>query len=94
MLRAVGTLRGQVRTMITLESVQIAVFGAIAGVLIGLGLGWAFITVLSGEGLEDPVIPWPLIGIVLAGSVVVGLLAAVFPANRAAKTPALDAISE
>lgn len=94
MLRAVGTLRRQVRTMITLESVQISVFGAIAGVLIGLGLGWAFITVLSGEGLDDPVIPWPLIGTVLGASVIVGLLAAVFPANRAAKTPPLDAISE
>lgn len=94
MLRAVGTLRRQVRTMITLESVQIALFGAIAGVLIGLGLGWAFIRVLSGEGLDDPVIPWDLIGIVLAGSVVVGLLAAIFPANRAAKTPPLDAIAE
>lgn len=94
MLRAVGTLRGQVRTMITLESVQIAVFGALAGVLIGLGLGWAFITVLSGEGLDTPVVPWNLLGVVLAGSVLVGLLAAVFPANRAARTPPLDAIAE
>ena len=94
MLRAVGTQRRQVRTMITLESVQIAVFGALAGVLIGLGLGWAFVTVLAGEGLGDPTVPWDLMAVVLAGSVVVGLLAAVFPANRAAKTPPLDAIAD
>lgn len=94
MLRAVGTLRSQIRTMITLESVQIAVFGAIAGVLMGLGLGWAFVTVLADQGLDSIAVPWELVGIVLVGSVVVGLLAAVFPANRAAKTPPLDAIAD
>lgn len=94
MLRAVGTQRRQVRTMIILESVQIAVFGAIAGILMGLFLGWMFLTVLSGEGLESPVIPWELLGIVLVGSLVVGVLAAIFPAQRAAKTPPLDAIAD
>ena len=94
MLRAVGTQRRQVRTMITLESVQMTVYGAILGVLLGLGLGWAFLTVLEAKGLTTIVVPWPLIGTVLAGSFVVGLLAAVWPAGRAAKTPPLDAIAE
>lgn len=94
MLRAVGTQRRQVRTMITLESVQMTVYGAILGVLLGLGLGWAFLTVLEAKGLTTIVVPWPLILTVLAGSFVVGLLAAVWPAGRAAKTPPLDAIAE
>ena len=94
MLRAVGTQRRQIRTMITLESVQMTVYGAILGVLLGLGLGWAFLTVLEAKGLTTIVVPWPLIGAVLAGSFVVGLLAAVWPAGRAAKTPPLDAIAE
>ena len=94
MLRAVGTQRRQIRTMITLESVQMTVYGAILGVLLGLGLGWAFLTVLEAKGLTTIVVPWPLIGTVLAGSFVVGLLAAVWPAGRAAKTPPLDAIAE
>lgn len=94
MLRAVGTQRRQVRTMIMLESVQMTVYGAILGVLLGLGLGWAFLTVLEAKGLTTIVVPWPLIGTVLAGSFVVGLLAAVWPAGRAAKTPPLDAIAE
>lgn len=94
MLRAVGTQRRQVRTMITLESVQMTVYGAVLGVLLGLGLGWAFLTVLEAKGLTTIVVPWPLILTVLAGSFVVGLLAAVWPAGRAAKTPPLDAIAE
>ena len=94
MLRAVGTQRRQVRTMITLEPVQMTVYGAVLGVLLGLGLGWAFLTVLEAKGLTTIIVPWQLILTVLAGSFLVGLLAAVWPAGRAAKTPPLDAIAE
>lgn len=93
MLRAVGTQRRQIRTMITLESVQMTVYGALLGVVLGLGLGWAFLTVLEAKGLTTIAVPWPLIGTVLAGSFLVGLIAAVWPAGRAAKTPPLDAIA-
>lgn len=94
MLRAVGTQRGQVRTMIILESVQIAVFGAILGVMTGLLLGWAFLTVLADQGLENIAYPWAMIAAMLAGSVLVGVVAALWPAQRAAKTPPLDAIAD
>ncbi|UIZ93416.1 FtsX-like permease family protein [Corynebacterium sp. CNCTC7651] len=94
MLRAVGTHRRQVRIMIILESVQMAFFGAVLGVLLGLGLGWSFLTVLANQGLEKIVIPWGLVGWMLGGSVVVGIIAALWPAGRAAKTPPLDAIAD
>ncbi|WJY68701.1 ABC transporter permease [Corynebacterium auris] len=94
MLRAVGTQRGQVRTLIILESVQMAVFGAVAGILLGLGLGWAFLTVLREQGLNELVVPWPLVVVMLLGSLVVGILAALWPAQRAAATPPLDAIAD
>ncbi|MFH0412279.1 ABC transporter permease [Corynebacterium sp. L4756] len=94
MLRAVGTQRRQVRTMITLEAVQIAVFGAVMGMLIGLGLGWAFIEVLSGTGLEGAVVPWGQLAIMLVSSAVVGVIAAIWPSARAAKTPPLEAIAD
>lgn len=61
MLRAVGTHRRQVRTMIILESVQMAFFGAVLGVGLGLGLGWTFLTVLADQGLEHIVVPWDLV---------------------------------
>ncbi|WP_342318349.1 ABC transporter permease [Corynebacterium mayonis] len=94
MLRAVGTHRRQVRVMIILESVQMAAFGAFTGTLTGLGLGWAFLTVLESQGLKVVVVPWPLLGIMLAGSILVGILAALWPAHKAAATPPLDAIAE
>ena len=94
MLRAVGTQRGQVRRMIILESVQIAVFGALLGVAAGLLLGWAFLTVLADKGLENIAYPWTMIAVMLVGSVIVGVVAALWPAQRAAKTPPLDAIAE
>ncbi len=94
MLRAVGTQRGQVRTMIILESVQIAVFGALLGVATGLLLGWAFLKVMADQGLENIAYPWTMIGVMLVGSVLVGIIAALWSAQRAAKTPPLDAIAE
>ena len=94
MLRAVGTHRGQIRTMIILESVQMAFFGAVLGVLLGLGLGWAFLTVLEDQGLSNIVVPWELVWVMLGGSVLVGIIAALWPAARAAATPPLDAIAE
>lgn len=94
MLRAVGSQRRQIRTMIVLESVQMAVFGAVLGVVVGLGLGWAFLTVLESQGLSTIVVPWKMITIMLGGSVLMGLIAAIWPAQRAAKTPPLDAIAE
>lgn len=93
MLRAVGTQRRQIRTMITLEAVEIAIFGALAGVIIGLGLGWAFIDVLGGVGLDVVAIPWGQIAIMLLGSGFVGVFAALWPSHRAAKTPPLEAIA-
>ncbi|KAA8726528.1 FtsX-like permease family protein [Corynebacterium phocae] len=94
MLRAVGTQRRQIKTMITLEAVQIAIFGALSGVLIGFGLGWSFIDVLADSGLQQATVPWDIIGIMLAGSGVVGVIAALWPASRAAKTPPLEAIAD
>lgn len=94
MLRAVGTQRRQIRTMITVESVQIALFGALMGMLLGLGMGWAFISVLADDGLDSMTVPWLMLLIMLVGSAIVGVLAALWPAQRAAKTPPLDAIAE
>ncbi|MDK8815914.1 FtsX-like permease family protein [Corynebacterium sp. MSK073] len=94
MLRAVGTQRRQIRRMITLESVQISLFGAIMGILIGLGLGWSFIEILNDQGLGDAEVPWGMLVIMLLGSAVVGVIAAVWPSQRAAKTPPLEAIAD
>ena len=94
MLRAVGMQRADIRRMVRLESVQISIFGAVVGALLGLGLGWALLTVLADEGIGTIVVPWDLIGTMLLGAAIVGVLAAVWPARRAAQTPPLAAIAD
>ncbi|MEZ2122522.1 MULTISPECIES: ABC transporter permease [unclassified Corynebacterium] len=94
MLRALGTQRNQIRTMIYLESVVIALFGALLGAAVGLGLGWCFTRTIGEDSLDTIVIPWGQLGLMLVTSAIVGVIAAVWPGHRAAKTKPLDAISE
>lgn len=94
MLRAVGTQRSQIRSMITIESVQIALYGALTGIVLGLGLGWAFLKVLSSQGLNTIAVPYSQLVLLLIGAGVVGIIAALWPARNAAKTPPLEAIAE
>ncbi|WP_157108801.1 FtsX-like permease family protein, partial [Aldersonia kunmingensis] len=92
MLRAVGMHRNQVRRAIYIESTLIAVFGAIVGVLLGLGLGSGFIRTLRDQGLEVIAVPWAQVVTMLVGSALVGVLAALWPAARAARIRPLEAI--
>ena len=93
MLRAVGTSRRQVRGMVTLESIVLAVFGACAGVLLGLAFGSTLQKALSGFGFTVLGIPWVLVLILLVVAVIVGALAALWPARRAARLDVLRAIT-
>ncbi|WP_455351765.1 ABC transporter permease [Streptomyces sp. SYSU K217416] len=93
LLRAIGLSRGQMQRMIHLESVVIAVFGALLGLGLGLVWGLAVQQVLALEGMKALAVPWPTIVAVVAGSVVVGLAAAVLPALRAARMNVLAAIA-
>ena len=92
MLRAIGMARAQLRRTIYVESLLIAIFGALLGVVLGVAFGWALARTLKYWGLGAPVLPWGLIAITLIGAAVVGVLAALWPASRAAKTKPLDAI--
>ncbi|WP_282779447.1 FtsX-like permease family protein [Nocardia sp. CC201C] len=94
MLRAVGMQRPQVRRSIYLESMLIAIFGAVVGVILGLGLGIGFLRTLQDLGLGTIAVPWGQIVGMLIASGVVGVLAALWPAVRAARTPPLAAIAD
>jgi putative ABC transport system permease protein len=93
LLRAIGVSRKQVRRMIRLESVVIAMFGAALGLGLGLAWGVAAQRLLSLQGLDTLEIPWPTILTVFVASAFVGLLAALAPAFRAARTNVLAAIA-
>src|SRR5690606_36875000 len=93
LLRAVGLGRFQVARTITIESVLTAVFGSVLGLGVGVGVAATFPSVVADVGLRALVIPWDQLGAVLLVALTVGVLAAVWPAIRAARLPVLQAIS-
>jgi putative ABC transport system permease protein len=94
MLRAVGMLRGQVRRTVYVESLLIAVFGAVLGLALGLTFGALFTHRLRDQGLSVVSVPWGQAALFLAIAAAVGVLAALWPAVRAARTRPLSAIAE
>jgi putative ABC transport system permease protein len=93
LLRAVGVSRRQLRTMIRLESVVVAVFGALLGLGIGLAFGSTLVMALEDQGLTHLAIPVPMLLVFLLLAAVLGVLAAILPARRAARLDVLRAIA-
>ncbi|HEY3672913.1 MAG TPA: FtsX-like permease family protein [Acidimicrobiia bacterium] len=93
LLRVVGMSRRQVRRMIRWESVVIAVLGGIVGLALGMLWGWAFARALEEQGITVFRIPWLEVLLFVGGSMIAGVLAAVFPAWRASRLDVLDAIA-
>jgi putative ABC transport system permease protein len=93
MLRAVGALRRQIRTMVVLEALVIAVFGAVVGLVLGVWFAVALQRTLVDQGITVLDIPWLGIVAFLVVAGVVGVLAALWPAFRAGRLNVLEAIS-
>ncbi|MFE7959874.1 ABC transporter permease [Streptomyces sp. NPDC057413] len=93
MLRAIGLDRSGIKRMVRLESLVISLFGGVLGIGLGVFFGWA-----AGEllGTKMPtyelVLPWGRMGLFLAGAALVGVVAALWPARRAARLNMLQAI--
>jgi putative ABC transport system permease protein len=93
LLRAVGMGRGQLRRMVLLESVAIAVLGAVLGIVMGIGFGIALQRAVSDQGIDVLSIPWAQFLVFVVVAALVGMLAAVLPARRAARLDVLAAIT-
>jgi putative ABC transport system permease protein len=93
LLRAVGMSRRQVKRMIRVEAVIIAVLGALLGLVVGILFGWAMQRALSSVGIDRLAIPFVQLFFMLIVAALIGLLAAIWPARRAAKLNVLEAIS-
>jgi putative ABC transport system permease protein len=83
----------QVKRMIRVEAVIIAVLGAILGLAIGILFGWALQRALSDVGVDRLAIPVGQLIFMLFVAGLIGVLAAIWPARRAAKLNVLQAIS-
>ena len=93
MLRAIGLDRKGIKRMVRLESLVISLFGAVLGIGLGVFFGWAA-GELVGARVEtyELVLPWGRIAVFLLLAAVVGVLAALWPARRAARLNMLTAI--
>ena len=90
LLRAVGLTRPQLRSSVRVEAVLIAVYGGVLGIVVGTLLGVALTEALDVDALTVPVVQLAVY-VVLAA--LIGVVAAVLPARRAARLAVLDAIA-
>jgi len=93
-LRALGATRWQIRRQVASESIVIGLIGALLGIVVGTGLGYAL---LQGLAAGIPGVqyrpPLATMAMVAVAGVLLGLIAAILPARRAARLDVIDAIS-
>ncbi|MEU3979719.1 FtsX-like permease family protein [Streptomyces sp. NPDC026672] len=93
MLRAIGLDRKAVKRMVRLESLVISLFGGVLGIGLGVFFGWAAGRLLGTRmATYELVVPWDRMVVFLLLAAVVGVLAALWPARRAARLNMLSAI--
>jgi putative ABC transport system permease protein len=88
-LRAVGMTRRQVRRMIRYESVITALIGAVLGIVLGIVLAGLLVARVDFIVFS---VPSTQIVVFAVAAVIVGILAAIFPARRAARLNVLRAL--
>ncbi|MFS2295101.1 MAG: ABC transporter permease [Actinomadura sp.] len=91
LLRALGLTRRQLRRMLSVEALVMAVIGAFTGVVLGVAFGWAATNAMG----DDTVFALPYLQVagyvLLAGAA--GMAAAVLPARRAARTSVVESLT-
>ena len=91
LLRAIGSSRGQIRATVRYESVITSIIGAIMGIVVGILFAWVVTTRFAGQGITFSVPGGQLVVFLVLG-VIVGVIAAILPARRAARIDILQAI--
>ena len=89
MLRAVGMTRRQVRRMIRYESVITALIGAVLGIVLGIVLGGLLVWRVDFIEFALPTVQLIIFAV---AAIVVGIIAAILPARRAARLNVLQAL--
>jgi len=99
-LKAVGAAPGQIRALFVVEASLIGLLGGIVGTVLGWLLGkflnWLILEILRWQEVNVQgtffVVSWWLVLAALAFATLVGLLAGLYPAARAARLQPLDAL--
>ena len=92
LLRAIGTSRRQVRSMVRYESVITALIGATLGLVLGVAFAALVSIPLADEGFVLA-IPVGTLAVLLVVSIIAGVIAAIGPARRASRVDVLEALS-
>ncbi|MBB1260033.1 ABC transporter permease [Streptomyces alkaliterrae] len=87
--RSLGATRGQVRTQFLGESLLLSALGGVGGVLLGIGVTTGY---SASQGWPGVVPAWAMAGGV-AATLVIGGLAGLYPALRAARLPPTEALA-
>jgi len=87
--RSLGATRGQIRVQFLAESLLLSAIGGIGGVLLGIGVTTAY---ASYQGWPTVVPAWAMVGGVVA-TLLIGGLAGLYPAIRAARLAPTEALA-
>jgi len=98
----VGAAPRQIRGLFIIEAALIGLIGGVAGTvggwLLGLGLNRLIVAIMAWQEITIPqnirffALSWWLVVLALAFATVVGLLAGLYPAARAARLDPLEAL--
>jgi putative ABC transport system permease protein len=96
LLRALGLTRGQLRRMLLCEAVLMAALAAVLGLGLGSAFGLATVRALSSatSGRIVLSVPYAQLALYALISACAGLLAAIMPARRAARTSVVTAMAD
>ncbi len=92
--RAVGATRRQMKRTVRVEGIIVALFGGLLGIGLGLIFGVACVQIIPDDFVSEIAIPWGSLVTYLVVAALAGIIAAFFPARRAAKLNVLDAIAD
>ena len=92
-LRCIGAERLQLGVAQLLAGAAVGVMGALIGVPLGVAMTWVLSRVFERQLPEGLVVPPVMLSLVVAGSLLAGLLGALWPAWRAAALSPLGALS-
>ena len=94
LLRGLGLTRGQMRTMLLVEGILIALVSALLGLLLGIGYAALGIQTILPQGTPlDLAVPWSRVGIIVGVALLAGVLSSVLPARRATRVSPAEGLA-